>query len=292
MIAMSAEMIVMSHDLYAIRQIDLFYILPLYDPTGWRKISANVIQGIVHDSCRVTLGKGWYWFARGIGSRNPIDFLIAYYALNFNEAVDVLRKHIGYDISLDKKSFIEGHHADTKISTKTSPEIAVMPWMQLYDYLTNGRHISKETVDCLIESNLAYQTKGHYANICFINKNRNHWEIVGMHPTKKYKQVSDAQNYWAYELGQQRAYICESAIDAISLYELISDRDATYISIAGSVTRCHLIDRIIKEYSEALLGVDNDDAGDKVAGMYPYLQRLKPRMKDFSEDLIKKKGGL
>lgn len=282
----------MLNDLYVLRQVDLFFFLPQYDPLGWHKISTNVIQGVVHDSCKVTRDKGWYWFARGIGSRNPIDLLIAYYALNFKEAVDVLRKYIGYDISLDKKSFIEGHHADIKISMKSSPVIAVGPWYQLYDYLINRRHISKETIDCLINSNLAYQTKGHYANICFINKNRNHWEIVGMNPTKKYKQVSDAQNYWAYELGQQRAYISESAIDAISLYELIADRDATYISIAGSVTRGHLIDRIISEYRMVILAVDNDDAGDKVATMYPYLKRLKPRMKDFSEDLIKKKGGL
>lgn len=284
---MNAKMVIMNHDLYVLRQVDLFYVLPIYDSSGWRRISATVIQGVTHDSCRVTLGKGWFWFSRGIGSRNPIDLLKAYYDLNFVQAVDVLKQFMGKDTP----SFV-GRQAQTYKSMKTCPVIAVGPWYQLYDYLINRRHISKETVDCLINSNLAYQTKGHYANICFINKNRNHWEIVGMHPTKKYKQVSDAQNYWAYELGRRRAYICESAIDAISLFELIKDRGATYISIAGSVTRCHLIDRIIKEYPEILLGVDNDDAGDKVAGMYPNLQRLKPKTKDFNEDLIKKKGEL
>lgn len=283
---------IMINDLYVLRQVDLFFFLPQYDPLGWHKISTNVIQGVVHDSCKVTRDKGWYWFARGIGSRNPIDFLIAYYALSFKEAVDVLRKFIGHEISSNKKSIIEGHHANTRISMKTSPEIAVGPWYKLYDYLINRRHISKETVYCLIKSNLAYQTKGHCANICFINKNRTHWEIVGMHASKRYKQVSDAQNYWAYELGQQRAYISESAIDAISLFELIKDRDATYISIAGSVTRCHLIDRIITEYPEVILGVDNDVAGDKVAAMYPTLKRLRPILKDFNEDLMQKKGDL
>ena len=289
MIAMSADMIVMSHDLYTIRQVDLFDLLPQYDSLGWHKLSHNVIQGVVHDSCKVTRGKGWYWFSRNIGSQNPIDLLILYYGLDFKAAIEIIRTYLNRSKDLMNKPITINR---VKHFSKLPPKEAIKPWIPLIDYLSTRRCINLATVDDLQNKGILYQTFGAYHNLCFINDDRTHWEIVGMHPTKKYKQVSDAKNYWAYEIGRQRAYICESAIDAISLYELIADRDATYISIAGSVTRGRIIDRIITEYPEVILGVDNDDAGDKVAGMYPNLQRLKPKLKDFNDDLIKKKGEL
>lgn len=280
----------MINELYGLRQVDLFFLLPQYDPSGWHKISADVIQGVVHDSCKVTRGKGWYWFSRNMGSKNPIDLLIAYYGLDFKAALNVLRSFVGENISSISKPVNKRQRIKTINPFKTIPEFDELPWEKLYKYMVNRRCISLLTVDDLVHRGSIFQTKGIYPNICFINKLHTHWEIVGMHASKRYKQVSDAEDYWAYELGRHRAYICESAIDAISLYELIKDRDATYISIAGSVTRGRIIDRIITEYPEVILGVDNDDAGDKVAGMYPYLQRLKPKTKDFNEDLIKEKG--
>ena len=270
--------------------MDLFFLLPQYDPSGWKKISSNVIQGVVHDSFRVTLGKGWYWFARNQGSRNPIDLLMQYYELTFQDAIEVLKKYLPTSrILIDKANTLV---TAKKNFMKSPPGEANEPWRLLEYYLSTRRCIGLPIIDDLKEKGLLYETGGLHHNVCFICMDRSHWEIVGMHPTIKYKQISDAQNYWGYEIGRQRAYICESAIDAISLYELIADRDATYISIAGSVTRCHLIDRIIKDFPEVILGVDNDIAGDKVAAMYPTLKRLRPILKDFNEDLMQKKGDL
>ena len=274
-----------------IRQVDLFNFLLIYDPSGWRQISQKVIVGILHDSCKVTLGKGWYWFAQNKGSRNPIEFLMLYYGLTFREATQIMDSYLQLSYSEQCKYYDNTNYETNKEKVLRVPPVAERPWQKLLDYLTVRRCIKDSLVESLVNRGLVYQTTGYYANVCFINATKNHWEIVGMHPTKRYRQVSDASNYWAYELGSKRAYICESAIDAISLCELIQDKEATYVSIAGSVTRARLINRVIKEYPEVILAVDNDDAGNKVAAMYPRLRRIISQNKDFNDDLAYEKKG-
>ena len=283
--------IMMKSKLDIIRGVDLFNLLPVYDPSGWRRISKKVIVGVLHDSCKVTLGKGWYWFSHNQGSQNPIDFLMRYYGLNFKEAVNVIDDYIQSSSRESRECYCNKKEVSPNNNLLRPPEASERPWHELLDYLTKRRYIMPSIVDYLIKKGLVYQTTGYYANACFINATKNHWEIVGMHPTKRYRQVSDASNYWAYELGSKRAYICESAIDAISLCELIQDKEATYVSIAGSVTRARLINRVIKEYPEVILAVDNDDAGNKVAAMYPRLRRIISQNKDFNDDLAYEKKG-
>lgn len=277
--------------LEVIRGVDLFALLPVYDPSGWRRISKKVIVGVLHDSCKVTLGKGWYWFSRNQGSQNPIDFLMRYYGLNFKEAVKVIDDYIQSSSRGSRECYSNTKEMSPNNNVLRPPEASEKPWQKLLDYLTIRRCIKASLVESLINRGIVYQTAGYYANACFINATKNHWEIVGMHPTRRYRQVSDASNYWAYELGSKRAYICESAIDAISLCELIQDKEATYVSIAGSVTRARLINRVIQEYPEVILAVDNDDAGNKVAAMYPSLRRIIPQNKDFNDDLAYQKKG-
>lgn len=278
-------------NLYKIRQVDLFHFLRVYDPTGWQRISKNVIVGVLHDSCKVTLGKGWYWFSRNQGSQNPIDFLMRYYGLNFKEAVQVIDDYIQSSSRGSRECYCNKKEVSPNNNVVRPPVASERPWHELLEYLTRRRYIMPSIVDYLVKKGLVYQTAGYYANACFINLTKNHWEVVGMHPTRRYRQVSDASNYWAYPLGSKRAYICESAIDAISLYELLDDKEATYISIAGSVTRAKLIKKIVNEYSEVILAVDNDDAGNKIAAMYPNLRRIIPQNKDFNDDLTYHKKG-
>lgn len=277
--------------LEVIRGIDLFSLLQVYDPSGWRRISKNVIVGVLHDSCKVTMGKGWYWFSHNQGSQNPIDFLMRYYGLNFKEAVNVIDDYIQSSSRESRECYCNKKELSPNNNLLRPPEASERPWRELLDYLTRRRCIRACLVDCLIKKGLVYQTAGYYANACFINAAKNHCEVVGMHPTRRYRQVSDASNYWAYALGSKRAYICESAIDAISLCELLDDKEATYISIAGSVTRGRLINKIINEYPEVVLAVDNDDAGNKVSSMYSSLRRIIPQNKDFNDDLVYQKKG-
>lgn len=274
--------------LWKCREVDLFYLLPKFDPGGWKPLGQNQIQGVVHDSCIVTRGKGWTWFSRHMASRNPVDFLMEYYDCSFKEAVGILADEAGsFGIQPAQPAGCIAERKRAKRPWKFAPK----PWICLYSYLCNKRCISPDIVDDLVAEGLVYETAGYYRNICFINTERTHWEVCGV-TKKKFKRISDAGEYWKFVSGPGKCcYISESAIDAISLYELLGREPATYISIGGSASRKTLIGKIFAEYEQAVLAVDNDEAGDLTASLFPGARRILPAQKDFNEDLVAKKLG-
>ena len=94
------------------------------------------------------------------------------------------------------------------------------------------------------------------------------------------------------EIPSEHLYICEAAIDAISLYELhrLSGRkeNAVYISVGG-VDKKEAIIRAIKHHPHPVLAVDNDDAGKACRGRYPEVESIVPQGTDWNEDLVRLK---
>ncbi|MBQ3112792.1 MAG: toprim domain-containing protein [Phascolarctobacterium sp.] len=265
-----------------IRGIDLYYFLLKYDPNGWRKINNHQIKGMTHDSCIVTKSLGWSWFSRGLFSRNPIDFLIEYYGVNFQIAFKILSDYAKCE------KFTSNHNVRTAVNSqnkKQLPKASLKSWKALYSYLCYYRFIDKKIVDDIVAKELAFQTIGKYPNICFLNPEKNHWEIVGT-SSSRYKRISDALHYWILPFSFNKCFVSESAIDAISLYELLKDESASYVSIGGAKSRFKLIRNIIEQFEEVVLALDNDDAGNETAALFPQCKRIIPYNKDFNEDLI------
>ena len=274
--------------LWKCREVDLFYLLPRFDPQGWKPLGKNQLKGVIHDSCIITQGKGWNWFSRNMASRNPVDFLMEYYGCSFKEAIGILTEETrNFETPpVEPASFLI-----EKIKPKRPWKTAPRPWICLYSYLCNKRCISPDIVDYLVAEGLIYETAGYYRNVCFINMERTHWEVCGI-TRKRFKRISDADDYWKFVSGPgKHCYIAESAIDAISLYELLDREPAAYISVGGSASRKKLIGKILDEYEQAVLAVDNDEAGDLTASLFPDVSRILPVRKDFNEDLIEKKLG-
>ena len=96
--------------------------------------------------------------------------------------------------------------------------------------------------------------------------------------------------FWWFRTSRNaaKAYICEAAIDAISLYELHkiqgNHEEAYYISIAG-VAKQPAIDRLKKYKYKLVLAVDNDDAGQNCRNRNSDLEYIIPVHKDWNEDL-------
>jgi len=265
-----------------LRTIDLYEFIKDFDPYGWESIGTNQIKGVKHDSCIITKAKGWSWFSRGLFSKNSIDFLMRYYELDFLSAVKVLSEHFSL------KRITYNHNVITVDNHKKEfslPTISTNPWRELYAYLCYKRLISKHIIDVLVTEQLLYQTADYYPNICFINQDKKHWELSGTGLTR-YKRISDGNQYWLLPFSLTKCYVSESAIDAISLYELLNDKTASYISVGGSLSRTKLIKKIITEFDEVILAIDNDEAGNKTANMFPLLKRILPYSKDFNEDLV------
>lgn len=259
------------------RNVDLYDFLLQFAEDEWKKEGTRYLRHKEHTSCIVTKGKGYVWNSHNIKGRNPVDFLITFYDFNFKQAIQAVKSYILY--------FNNSVVYNDENATKSLFKIAKKPWPELFSYLCSKRKLEKDIIERLVDNHKILLTVfGKHKNICFYDDNTGHYECIGI-GSKRFKQVSDGIYYWSFGNIKQKAYICESAIDAISLYQLLKEQ-ATYISIAGSATRNKIIEKIMKSYEEVILAVDNDEAGNKVAAAYPGLKRIIPQNKDWNEDLL------
>ena len=210
-----------------------------------------------------------------------------------------------------------------KIYASEMPKPIASSFKEIYGYL-GSRGIPADFITDLINQKLIYEDE--HKNLVFINKEQDYAEARGTNtlyeithcsiyekcpnycegmykscihcsdctnfkPKKFRKSYNMADNrFWYYKPSSEPTaiiYLCEAAIDAISLYLLQPQKDACYVSIGGTM-KYKTVDRIINNSNgkDIILAVDNDEAGDKLSAKYPQLQRLLPTSKDWNEDLM------
>ena len=206
-------------------------------------------------------------------------------------SVDFLVKHMGY--ALDEAVFsLTGENSSSSVYVREKAGFMIPApdsgtYRCLFAYLLN-RGITKETIQMLIHERLLYQAEEYgHKNIIFLNREKD-W--VERHGTISYgkswhgvAEGSRTNGFWSFGTG--RPYICEAAIDAISLYEIhrITGKEpGMYVSIGG-VGKQAAIDRLKDQ--NPVLAVDNDPAGDACRKKNPDLFFLIPVNKDWNEDL-------
>ena len=221
---------------------------------------------------------GYHDFSTGEHG-NSIDFLTRQLNYSFTEAVTALCR---FDSSSRSRTELPDHPF-------CLPEKAASPYHKVNAYLIS-RGIPADTILFLIKEELLYQDMPN-GNAVFLSYGKDYCEIRGtgdypFHGCRKMK----ADLFWHILSGPhpECAYICEAAIDAVSLL-LIHRRNgmnqpAAYISIGG-VANQKTIDRIKKEI-RSVLAVDNDAAGHACRERNPDLLSLIPQCKDWNEDLI------
>ena len=120
------------------------------------------------------------------------------------------------------------------------------------------RGISQEILMLLVEKKLIYQDRRQ--NVVFVNEGRDFCEVRGTYPSKSFHQCrkASADGYWAFSLidDPQSAFICEAAIDALSLLQLhlcnpSVPMTAAYCSIAGVMNQEAIL-RIAEKYPSVL----------------------------------------
>lgn len=220
-------------------------------------------------------------------------------------AIEFLTRHMGYGFVTAVQSLTAGAATISEgISTTTAQQGGInrVPpkfpppidgrYKHLFAYLTN-RGISADTIHMLIGQKILYQEKSRN-NIVFINLERDFAELRGTYtygrPFHGIVPNCRHDGFWWFRTSKDasEAYICEAAIDAISLYELhrISGAagPAYYVSIAGAAKQ-PAIDRIKQSGLTPILAVDNDDAGQKCRNRNPCLAYILPAEKDWNDDL-------
>lgn len=192
--------------------------------------------------------------------RNAINFFCEYKNFTFADALNYIKRYADVDFPKDKDI--------------------------IYDYLHEDRKIDKKIISKLIkDKKVSVKCENNYTNIIFSDNKGNPFEAVGI-AGRKYKRRYNFNEYWTFGNDKSTVcYVCESAIDALSLYEILRDKKACYVSLGGESKRKYLIAELMKRYKKVILAVDNDDEGDNIAKAYHYLDRLKPQCKDWNEDL-------
>ena len=158
----------------------------------------------------------------------------------------------------------------------------------MIDYLT-ARGIPEETVLFLIQKGLLYQDSPH-GNAVFVTPDEDYCEIRGT-GNKPFHGCREKRpyNFWYFltDVKPETAYICEAAIDAVSLMLIHKQQGKTapavYVSIGG-VANQQTIDRL-KKRIPTVLAVDNDPAGKECRARNPEIPALIPVRKDWNDDL-------
>lgn len=235
---------------------------------------------------------------RGRKSGNPIDFLTEYMGYSMVDAILSLCGYATEPVITTESAPIK--RKSPKIRHDGSdivlPEPDTGRFSNLFAFL-QGRNIPANFIQALIDQHLLYQSThidayGHeHKNAVFVNKARDFAEIRGTYTygPKQYHGIAKRSRYdgfWFFGSGKspQKAYICEAAIDAISLC-LLNGREerAYYISIAGAGKQ-ETINRI-KTLIPSIIAVDNDDAGEACRANNHDLPHIIPVHKDWNEDL-------
>ena len=257
---------------------------------------------------------GYKDFATG-ETGNAIECLTRYLDYEFPDAVTALCQFCGIPLQGQERAVPAPGTARTPQVDKTPvdvpkraqeppqaaqrafapPEPLQGPYRQLYAYLTQQRGIPATLIQRLIDWGLLDQEKDH-ANMVFIDPARSFAELRGSNSFKPFHQVmfSDPAAFWWFKSGDLDsnatvAYVCESAIDAISLYLLQGDSkdNGLYCSIGG-VANQQRIDRIKAGMGAAgcktVIAVDNDQAGEDCRQRNPDCPAIIPKRKDWNED--------
>lgn len=222
---------------------------------------------------------------------NSVDFLVRYMGYDLDTAVFALSEQVA-------SVFIAEAEREKELNIVVPvefPKSLTGRWKQLYAYL-QARGISVDIINLLVQQKIIYQS-AERNNIIFINRERDFAEARGTYTYgKPYHRIykGQADRFWWFKPWEgtvECVYVCEAAIDAISLYQLHTSskeaQKAIYVSLGG-VANQQTIDRLKRQPAgyKVVLAVDNDAAGEACRKRNNDLDYILPEGKDWNEDLL------
>ncbi len=269
----------------AARHADLYAFLVKYHDSDF-KHEGDSLRPKDNHSIYIKKGYNAYKDFSNDETGNSIDYVTKYMGYTFPDAVSALS---GEPVAVHPV-----HIQQERIENVPPqfPDPVDGMYKNLFVFLKN-RSISAETIQNLVKQKLLYQEKSKN-NIVFINAERNFGEIRGTYTFGKafHGIVPNSRHdgFWWFRTSKNatKGYICESAIDAISLYELHkiqrNHEEAYYISVVG-VAKQPAINRLKNSKLYIVLAVDNDTAGQQCRDRNSELEYILPVNKDWNEDL-------
>ena len=294
------------------RQMDLLTYLQTFEPNELVHIGGNHYCTREHDSLKISNGK-WYWFSRGFGGYNALDYLVKVKDVPFVEAVERI-------------SGVAAYTPPTTTGTEKAkkPKVLLLPktsqcTTHAYSYL-RSRGIDCELIDYCFQTGRIYESLP-YHNVVFVGLDRynkpRYANLRGI-GTDFIGEANGSDKRFSFSIPAQNSdslHLFESAIDLLSFATLVKRNGGKWhrdhlVSLAGvykpkeNLQESSLpltLTRYLSEYphiKRITLRLDNDKAGGYMAkalvallsNKYEVSVQPPPCGKDYNDYLCMKLG--
>jgi hypothetical protein len=283
------------------RRADVVRELPLETVLGYRgavrdrrdKAQWHTEQGPLS----VTGSKFMNWH-QGTGGGGAIDLIMHLAEVEYVTAVLWLEQHVGGSgvplgkvpsPSSRKKTSVAGPCRPLRLPVRDDRRLS-----RVREYLTGRRHLDESLVEQLIDSGKLYADRRANAVFLLVAGKANRpvgaelrgtgWQVWrGMAAgTRK-----DLGYFWIGAPRSRTIVLCESAIDAISCFQM--HLAGISISTAGVRANPRWLNGLIARGYQIYCGFDTDPPGDDAAAqmmvLHPSVQRFRPPLHDWNDAL-------
>ena len=294
------------------REMDLLTYLHIFEPDELVHIGGNHYCTREHDSLKISNGK-WYWFSRGFGGYNALDYLVKVKDVPFVEAVERI-------------SGVAAYTPPTTARTEKAkkPKVLLLPKVSrcathAYNYL-RSRGIDPELIDYCFQTGRIYESLP-YHNVVFVGLdryNKPRYATLRGIGTDFIGEANGSDKRFSFSIPAQNSdslHLFESAIDLLSFATLVKQNGGNWkrdhlVSLAGvykpkeNLQESPLpltLTRYLSEYpniKQITLRLDNDTAGEYMAkalvallsDKYEVSVQPPPCGKDYNDYLCMKLG--
>lgn len=284
--------------------MDLLSFLRVSDPGQLVHFSRDTYCTREHDSLKINNGM-WYWFSRGIGGKNALDYLIKVQGYSFEDAVKAV---LGEDVY--RRTFreppTEYKKKELRLPERNKSNDNVIRYLK-------SRGIDPEIIRCCINNGVLYESVKYHSAVFIGQDERGDPKYAAIRSTSgDFKgEASGSNKKYAFRIGNikgaETLHVFEAPIDLLSYLTIIKmsgydwKQDA-YLALGGisgakngkgiyKQLDCAL--RLGKEVQRVCLHLDNDEPGRNAArqisaqlnGKYKVSDSPPPSGKDVNEYL-------
>ena len=294
------------------RQMDLLTYLRVFEPDELVHIGGNHYCTREHDSLKISNGK-WYWFSRGFGGCNALDYLIKVKEVPFMEAVERISGQVAYLPP-----------TQTHATKPEKEKVLLLPKAsrgatRAYNYL-RSRGIDGELIDHCLRTGRLYESLPHH-NVVFVGLDRynkpRYANLRGIN-SDFIGEANGSDKRFSFSIPAQNSttlHLFESAIDLLSYATLVKRHGGNWqrdhlLSLAGVYKPKENLQEsslplTLKQYlsdhpniQRIILRLDNDKAGrymakalmELLSDRFVVAVKTPPQGKDFNDYLCMELG--
>lgn len=297
-----------NEQLETIKQIDVLSYLQRFYPSELVRVNDKTYCTKEHDSLKISNGK-WYWWSRGFGGKNALDYIVGVEGKSFYEAASFLAENYANGFVPDR--IPRSRNPPVQDKHLVLPEKADNNDV-IISYLIR-RGISRKVIDYCINKNLIYQS-AHRNNLVFVGFNNSlepkYASVRGTGTEKYFSEPHGSDKTYSFRITNPESselHLFEGAIDLLSFASLLERRGCDFQKVnmisLGGINDCayrlpESVGKYLSEYKTdcVYLHFDNDEPG-KIAAenfiklledRYKVINAAVPYGKDVNEYLQKK----